>query len=121
MLPPKEKKYYGVSVKNPDFYNYFNNRYHPDYYLFINQFEISTDYTNCLDRTTQDFTRHFVVHYTLLDALGEVIVGNKVKIPYVSHVNDIDKIGRENLGKITNRILADLPQPQIVNSEEARK
>lgn len=110
-------KYYGVIVKSPDFYAYYNNRYQLDYYLFINQFEIHTDYTNCLDRTTQDFIREFTVHYTILDAKGELISGNKVNIPYVSNVNDLDKISRDNLGKIAQRILADLPSPQIPESE----
>ncbi|PSR56208.1 peptidoglycan-binding protein [Adhaeribacter arboris] len=114
------EKYYGVKVKSPDFYPYFNERYNLDYYIFINQFEIHTDYTNCLDRTTQNFTREFLVHYTIFDAQGELIAGNKVKIPYVSNVNEINKIVRDNLNKIAQRILADLPQPQVPSSEAAQ-
>lgn len=113
-------KYYGVKVKNSDFYSYYNNRYQLDYYLFINQFEIHTDYSNCIDRTTQNFVREFTVHYTIYDSQGVLIAGNKVKIPYVSNVNDLDKIGRDNLGKIAQRILADLPHPQIPASEAAQ-
>ncbi|RDC61433.1 LysM peptidoglycan-binding domain-containing protein [Adhaeribacter pallidiroseus] len=113
-------KYYGVTVKSPNFYTYYNNRYQPDYYLFINQFEIHTDYSNCLDRTTQDFIREFTVHYTIFDAQGNLIAGNKVKIPYVSNMNDLEKISRDNLGKIAQRILADLPPPQIPESEAAQ-
>jgi hypothetical protein len=112
-------KYYGVTAKSSGFYAYYNNRYQLDYYLFINQFEIHTDYSNCIDRTTQDFIREFTVHYTILDAKGELIAGNKVKIPYVSNVNDLDKISRDNLGKIAQRILADLPAPQIPETEAA--
>lgn len=114
-------KYYGVKVKNPDFYPYFNTHYHADYYLFINQFEIRTDYTNCIDRVTQNFVREFLVHYTIFDAKGELLAGNKVKIPYVSNVNDVDKIVRDNLSKMAQRILADLPGPQSSTSEAAQK
>lgn len=110
------KKYYGVKVKNPDFYTYFNTHYNVDYYLFINQFEIHTDYTNCIDRVTQNFVREFLVHYTIFDAKGELIAGNKVKIPYVSNVNDLEKIVRDNLNKMAQRILSDLPQPQYFTS-----
>jgi hypothetical protein len=113
-------KYYGVKVKNPDFYTYFNNLYNLDYYLFINQFEIHTDYTNCIDRVTQNFEREFLVHYTIFNAQGELIAGNKILIPYVSNVNDIEKIVRDNLNKMAQRILSDLPQPQYITSKAAQ-
>ncbi len=60
------------------------------------------------------------MHYTILDAQGELIAGNKVKIPYVSNVNDIEKIGQDNLGKIAQRILADLPSPQVPDDQAAQ-
>jgi hypothetical protein len=110
-------KYYGVKVKDPDLYRYFNQHYAVDYYLFINQFEIHTDYTNCLDRTQNDFVREFLVHYTIFDNQGNLIAGNRVKVPYISHVNDIEKIIRDNLNQMAQRMLADLPQPQALSSQ----
>ena len=97
---------------------YFNQHYAVDYYLFLSQFEIHTDYTNCLDRTQNDFTREFLVHYTLIDNQGTLIAGNKVKVSYISHVNDIEKIIRDNLNKMAQRILADLPQPAALASQD---
>jgi LysM repeat protein len=110
-------KYYGVNVKDPDLYRYFNQHYAIDYYLFINQFEIHTDYTNCLDRTKNDFVREFLVHYTIYDKQGTLLAGNKVRVPYVSHVNDIEQIVRDNLHKMAQRILADLPRPGTASSQ----
>ena len=110
-------KYYGVQVKDPDLYRYFNQHYAVDYYLFINQFEIHTDFTNCLDRTQNDFVREFLVHYTIYDNQGTLLAGNKMKVPYISHVNDIDRIVRDNLNKMAQRILADLPQPADLTSQ----
>ena len=114
-----ETKYYGVKVTDPQFFTTFNNTYGADYYLFINQFEIFTDYTNCIDRTTKNFVRNFRVHYTILDAKGELLAGNKILIPYVSNVNDINKIVRENLSKMTGRIMADLPKAEPDKTAEA--
>ncbi|CAA9264022.1 MAG: hypothetical protein AVDCRST_MAG95-2433 [uncultured Adhaeribacter sp.] len=126
ITPPEEKgvaeqggKYYGVKVKDPGFYTHFNNLYGVNYYLFINQFEIHTDYTNCIDRVTQNFEREFTVHYTIYNAQGELIAGNKINIPYVSNINDIDKIVRDNLNKMAQRILSDLPQPEYITSKAA--
>jgi hypothetical protein len=115
--PKDAGKYYGTIVKDPDLFRYFNQQYAVDYYLFINQFEIHTDFTNCLDRTQNDFVREFQVHYTLFDNQGRLISGNKVKVPYISHVNDIEKIIRDNLNKMAQRILADLPQPETLASQ----
>lgn len=111
-------KYYATKVKDPDLLGYFNQHYAVDYYLFLSQFEIHTDYTNCLDRTQNDFTREFLVHYTLIDNQGTLIAGNKVKVSYISHVNDIEKIIRDNLNKMAQQILADLPQPAALASQD---
>ncbi len=115
-----QTKYYGVQVKDPNFFTTLSNSTGADFYLFINQFEIFTDYTNCIDRTTQNFLRNFRVHYTIYDANGELQAGNKILIPYESNVNDINKIVRENLGKLASRIMADLPKPEPTDNSEAR-
>ena len=115
-----ETKYYGVQVNDPNFFTAFNNSTGADFYLFINQFEIFTDFTNCIDRTTKNFVRNFRVHYTIYNAQGELLAGNKILIPYESNVNDINKITRDNLGKMASRIMADLPPPSATNTSEAR-
>ncbi|WP_157433352.1 LysM peptidoglycan-binding domain-containing protein [Adhaeribacter aquaticus] len=111
-----DSKYYGVQVKDSSLYTYFNTQYAVDYYLFINQFEIHTDYTSCLDRVTKNFVRDFVVHYTILTNEGEIIAGNKLRIPYVSNINDINRIVWDNLTKMAQRIMQDLPRPQSVST-----
>lgn len=37
-------KHFGVKVKDPNFFTYFNGQYGIDYYVFINQFEVRTVY-----------------------------------------------------------------------------
>ncbi|GEO07230.1 hypothetical protein AAE02nite_48940 [Adhaeribacter aerolatus] len=115
-----ETKYYGVTISDPNFFTTYNSRTGASYYLFINQFEIFTDYTNCIDRTTKNFVRNFRVHYTIYNAQGELVAGNKILIPYESNVNDINKIARENLGKMASRIMADLPRPDATYTSEVR-
>ncbi|MGV3588978.1 MAG: LysM peptidoglycan-binding domain-containing protein [Adhaeribacter sp.] len=115
-----QTKYYGVTIKDPNFFSTYNSRTGASYYLFVNQFEIFTDYTNCIDRTTKNFVRNFRVHYTIYNAEGEVVAGNKILIPYESNVNDINKITRDNLGKMASRIMADLPPPSATDTSEAR-
>ena len=106
-----EGKYFGVQVKNPDFFTYFREKYSVDYYIFINEFEVMTSYENCLDRSVQNYEREFVAHYSIFDGDGVQFAGNKFKIHYPSNSNDIMKIVADNVGKISQRILDDLPKP----------
>lgn len=102
-------KHFGVQVKDGDFFSYFNNQYDIDYYVFINQFEVKTNYENCLDRAAMNYERNFLVHYSIYDSRGELISGNKVKVPYHSNMNDVQRIVSENMPKVAERVLADLP------------
>lgn len=106
-----EGKYFGVQVRNPNFFEYFEKKYSVDYYIFINEFEVMTDYEHCLDRSAQNYQREFVVHYSIFDKKGEQFAGNKFKVYYPSNSNDVMKIVADNVGKISQRILNDLPKP----------
>lgn len=106
-----EGKYFGVQVRNPNFFDYFDKKYSVDYYVFINEFEVMTDYEHCLDRSAQNYQREFVVHYSIFDREGNQFAGNKYKVYYPSNSNDVMKIVADNVGKISQRILDDLPKP----------
>ena len=102
-------KHFGVTVKDPEFFSYFNNQYGIDYYVFINQFEVKTVYENCLDRAALNYERDFLVHYSIYNNKGELVSGNKVKIEYMSNINDVQRIVSDNMPTVANRVLSDLP------------
>ncbi|GAB3201864.1 LysM repeat protein [Pontibacter aydingkolensis] len=102
-------KHFGVAVKDPNFFSYFNNQYGIDYYVFINQFEVKTNYENCLDRAALNYERDFMVHYSIYNSKGELVSGNKVKIAYQSNMNDVQRIVSDNMPVMAKRVLSDLP------------
>ncbi|MDX5420647.1 MAG: LysM peptidoglycan-binding domain-containing protein [Hymenobacteraceae bacterium] len=102
-------KHFGVKVKDPNFFSYFNGQYGIDYYVLINQFEVKTVYENCLDRAAQNYERDFMVHYSIYDSKGELVSGNKIKVPYHSNINDVQRIVSDNMPNMAQRVLADLP------------
>ena len=110
-LPQDNAKYFGVIVRNQDFYNYFSAKYSIDYYIFINQFEVKTNYENCLDRAALNYERTFTTHFSIFDATGKQIAGNSFKTHYNSNGNYIYQIVSDNIPKITERILSELPYP----------
>lgn len=109
-----EGKYFGVKIKNPNFFEYFDKKYSVDYYVFINEFEVTTDYENCLDRSAFNYEREFVAHYSIFDRAGNQFAGNKFKLHYPSSSNDIQKLVADNIGTIAARIMNDLPPPRQV-------
>ena len=103
-------KYYGVTVKDPSFFTYFNDKYHVNYYIFVNQFEVKTNYENCLDRARQDYERNFIAHFTIFNDKGEQITGNRVKIFYNSNSNSIYQIVGDNMQQVADAIMAQIPK-----------
>lgn len=107
-----EGQYFAVKIRNPEeFFSYFREKYSVDYFVFINQFEVKTNYENCLDRAAHDFERTFTTHFSIFDAEGNQIAGNKFKTFYNSNSSYIYTIVADNMGKIAQRILAELPAP----------
>ncbi|MCS6823596.1 MAG: LysM peptidoglycan-binding domain-containing protein [Cytophagaceae bacterium] len=103
--------YFAVKIRNPEFFNYFNTKYSVDYYIFITQFEVKTNYENCLDRAALNYERTFTTHYTIFDSTGRQIAGNKFKTHYNSNTNHVFTIVADNMPKIADRIMSDIPPP----------
>lgn len=102
-------KYFGVKVNDPRLFTYLSKKYDIDYVIFINQFEVITDYDHCLDRTTGNYERYFIAHFSIFDQFGNLIAGNKHKIHYNSNSNDVSTIVADNMLQIADRILMELP------------
>ena len=105
-----ESKYFGVRVKDMNFFEFYHYKYSVDYYIFINQFEVKTDYENCLDRAAQNYARYFITHFTVFNKNGKQIAGNKFKVYYDSNTNDVYKIVADNMEKVAVRVINELPK-----------
>lgn len=110
MLAKDEGKYFAVKIKDPNFFAIFNSKYHPDYYIFVSQFEVKTNYENCLDRARQNYERNFVTHFSIFDHKGNLISGGRVKNQYESNNNRIEKILADNIPAIAEKIMDELPR-----------
>lgn len=102
-------KYFGVKINDPRFFSYFDQKYSIDYYIFVSQFEVKTDYEHCLDRSSGNYVRYFITHFTIFDKEGNKIAGNKFKMDYNSNTNNVSKIVSDNMIKIAERVLAEIP------------
>lgn len=110
-IPTDHGSFFGVVIKNPEFYTYFNEKYSIDYYVFVSQFEVKTNYENCLDRAALNYERTFTTHFSIFDSSGKQLAGNKFKTHYNSNSNYIYQIVSDNMEKIAQRIISELPPP----------
>jgi LysM repeat protein len=109
-LAKDDAKYFAVKIKDPNFFPFFDAKYHPDFFIFVSQFEIKTNYENCLDRARQNYERTFVTHFSIFDKTGIQISGGKLKSNYESGTNNLEKILADNIPSLAERIMAELPK-----------
>jgi hypothetical protein len=101
------KLYYSdVYIINDELIPYLNSRYHCDYYLFINQFELKSRFTVCNNIEYNIQQRDLVLHFSLLDNYGKKVTGGLVGITYEPYtVNDIYELIEENIGIMSEMVV----------------
>lgn len=110
-------KFFGVNISDPEFFTFFDEKYSVDYYVFISQFEVVTDYNHCLDLATENYRRFFLAHYTIYDKEGTIVAGSKFRVNYDSNSNNINTIVGDNMMKVAEEVTRQLPQPGELDSK----
>lgn len=101
---PKED-YMNISFDDNRLVKLLSDKYKSDYILFINQFEVKTDYKNCIDLSLRKYYREIKVHYTLISKDGKQMSGNVITLPYHSNENNLQSIVKDNFGTLAGEIL----------------
>lgn len=71
-----DAKYMNAVIENKDLFEKLNKEYGTDLFLFINQFEIKTNYNTCIDIERHVYKREVIVSYSMYDAKGKQVDGN---------------------------------------------
>ncbi|HCS20985.1 MAG TPA: hypothetical protein DIW47_10580 [Bacteroidetes bacterium] len=107
-VPEKQadpETYMDISFADGRLMDYIGSKYEVDYVVFFNQFEIITDYENCIDLQLRKYYREIKVHYSVYGKDGKKISGDVITIPYHSNENDIQIIVKENFGTLSSTLL----------------
>jgi hypothetical protein len=105
---PEKVQYMNITLPDRRLIDFLHEKYGSDYFIFINQFEIKTDYKNCLDLQMRQYYREIKVHYTILSKESEIISGDVITLPYHSNENEIGNIVRDNFGQVSALLLSRL-------------
>lgn len=103
------RKYINVAIKNKELLGYLQNKYGVDLFLFCNQFNLETNYQQCLDRATNTFQRDLMVHYSLFDATGKQLAGGITEANFPSNSNDIMSIMKTNFPQLSEQMATRIP------------
>jgi hypothetical protein len=109
-----ERKYMHAKIYNTEALEHFHTKYGTDLFLFINQFELKTNYQHCLDRATNNFVRDVLVHFSIYNVAGEFLYGDVITVMFSSNTNDLGKIIQKNFPVIGDEISERLPQPSVI-------
>lgn len=104
------KEYMNAVVKDASLFTYLQNQYNVNLFVFINQFEMKTNWESCLDLATQNFEREVIVHYSIYDAKGTQLKGDAVSIVFPSNENSFDQIIGEQFPLIAEQLGVALQQ-----------
>ncbi len=97
-----DTKFMNSTVPDTAFYKSLLTKYHADYLLSINQFEIKTNYKSCIDIANRIYRRELMIHYSLLDANGKVVQGNFITTYFPSNSNRDTEIAERVFPEIAN-------------------
>lgn len=101
----KEKLgYMNVSVKDSTLLPHLAQKFNADYFLFINQFELAIDHNDCIDLANKIYNREIKVHYSVFNAEGKQIKGDKVIAKIPSNEYDVEEIIRKNFPQISRQL-----------------
>jgi len=111
------KEYMNVLIRDPELLPHLANTYDVEYFIFINQFELLTNYEHCLDRSTNNFKRVIAVHYSIFDVNGNQMKGDVINVTFGSNDNNMNEIIGNYLPLITKGIKNELDRQVMVSNE----
>lgn len=109
-------KYLNAVITHPEIFGTLQQKYGTDLFLFINQFELVTNYNHCLDRTANYFERKVVVHYSIYDANAKQLQGGAHTVTFSSGETNVDKIIATQFPLIADYMstaIADVTKPVV--------
>jgi hypothetical protein len=103
-------KYMNIRFSHPELLEVIAKRYDADLFVFLNQFEIKTNYDDCLDLALKIYRRVLKVHYSVFNADGKQLYGDVAVVDFPSNSNDISQIMQINFPKISEYIHHSVPK-----------
>ncbi|CAN5292249.1 hypothetical protein BH09BAC1_BH09BAC1_27390 [soil metagenome] len=111
------RNYMNVKIHNPAMLQYLHDKYGTEVFLFINQFNLATNYAHCLDRANNIFEREVMIHFSIFDYTGKQLAGDVAIVNLPSNNNNLDLIIKEKFPVISDYIKGQLPHNSTIGND----
>ncbi len=106
----RDVKYMNTRLSHPELLVHLSGKYGAELFVFLNQLEIKTNYSDCLDLALKIYRRELKVHYSVFNSSGKQVYGDVAIVDFPSNSNDVAEIMRKNFPKISEYILNSIPK-----------
>ena len=106
----RDLKYMNIALSHPELLKKLGDKYETDLFVFLNQFEIKTNYSDCLDLALKIYKRQLKLHYSVFDITGKQLYGDVAIVDFPSNTNDMTEIMRGNFPKIAEYVRQSIPK-----------
>jgi hypothetical protein len=110
-IPVKNDAVYmhAVVSKPAELFAKISEEYDADYFVFLTQFDIKTNYNSCMDIARKIYRREVMVHFSIYDKHGKVIAGSYATSFFPSDSNNANSIIGDCFPEIAAYIAGCLP------------
>jgi hypothetical protein len=106
----KDAMYMHAMVRDGEkLFRKLHDQYQVDYFVFLTQFEIKTNYSTCIDIANKIYKREVMLHFTVYDANGRVVAGSYATAHIPSDRNEASMISGQCFPELAKYIAACLP------------
>lgn len=103
-------KYMHAVLAKPELLKVLQAKYGADYFIFLNQFEIKTNYNSCLDIGKRIYQRTVMMHYSVYDYKAVQVGGNFAYTFFPSNSNEFNELVKNCFPVLGQQIAKDLLQ-----------
>ena len=104
----ENQKFMNAQLADSVFLSKLCLKYKADLIVSVNQMEIVTNYNTCIDIANRIYQRDVVIHYTIMNAKGKILVGNVAKSSFPSNSNLDTEIAERTFPQISKVIATEV-------------
>ena len=103
-----DQKFMNAQLADSVFLSNLCIKYKADLIVSVNQMEIVTNYNTCIDIANRIYQRDVVIHYSIMNAKGKVLIGNLAKSSFPSNSNLDTEIAERTFPQISKVIATEV-------------
>jgi hypothetical protein len=105
-----DDKFLNAAVTDKEFFKGLLSANGCNFAVSINQFEIKTNFSSCIDLSKKLYRRELIIHYSILDANAKMLGGNFLVVYFPSDVNKPQELVEKTFKSIAEAFLAQLKE-----------